>query len=110
MSSKIAKKAAGKQASVPPIKKRAKKRDTATVYVKRQYGKGYYKTNFKEMKGKIIESITDSRDEDNRVWTLDIRFTDSTAFIFDIDATPRIDADYYRDDGGNLEKIRSYGK
>lgn len=64
--------------------------------------------NFKEAAGKTIRSIEHKTDVEDGIWTLELKFTDNTLFYFDIDARPRVRAEYMRDDNGDLELLRAY--
>ncbi len=64
---------------------------------------------YKEAIGKTVEAILHSKDDTEGFWTLEIRFTDKTAFFFNVDARPRVQADYMKDDKGDLRPVRRYG-
>lgn len=66
--------------------------------------------NFKEAAGKTIKSIEHKRDVEDGVWTLELCFTDDTFFFFDIDARPGVRAEYAKDNHGDLEPLRYYGR
>ena len=69
-------------------------------------------TNFKEAVGKTVKSIKHNRDIEEGVWTFELWFTDGTLFLFDIDARPRVRANFMKKEGGDgdLESIRQYGR
>ncbi len=86
-----------------------KKSARAAGRAKRQTNHDHQILAYKEATGKTVEAILHSRDDTEGFWTLEIRFTDKTAFFFDIDARPRVRADYMKDDKGDLRPVRRYG-
>jgi hypothetical protein len=65
-------------------------------------------TVFSEATGKTVKSI---KYEENADWrALEVMFSDGTLFSFEFSSRVTVQARYFRATGGNLERIRSYGR